>query len=110
MLQNQITFNDMPQLMSDMIEKLKELGEPFNLYKFDEVTQVPDKPSEPEKPEEVANRIAKMFPTQKKIELFSRRKRKGWDVWGLDVMNKSTYKTQAQINYEKLKERKDENE
>lgn len=27
MLQNQITFNDMPQLMSDMIEKLKELGE-----------------------------------------------------------------------------------
>ena len=27
MMQNQITFNDMPQLMVDMIEKLKELGE-----------------------------------------------------------------------------------
>ena len=37
--------------------KLKELGEPFNLYKFDEITQVPDKPSEPEKPEEVEDGI-----------------------------------------------------
>lgn len=63
-----------------------------------------------EKPEEVADRITQMFPTQKKIELFSRRKRKGWEAWGLDVMDKSTYKTQAKINYEKLKERKDKNE
>ena len=44
-----------------------------------------------EKPEEVAERIYKMFPEQQKIELFSRKKRDGWDSWGLDVMDKTTY-------------------
>jgi len=38
-----------------------------------------------EKPIEVLRGIEKMFPTQKKIELFARDKPKGWDVWGLDV-------------------------
>lgn len=38
-----------------------------------------------EKPLEVLQGIEKMFPTQKKIELFARHKPKGWDVWGLDV-------------------------
>ena len=40
--------------------------------------------SHSQKPEEIAKRIEKMFPTQSKIELFARHKRKGWDVWGLD--------------------------
>lgn len=38
-----------------------------------------------EKPIEVLHNIEKMFPTQKKIELFARHKPNGWDVWGLDV-------------------------
>lgn len=38
-----------------------------------------------QKPIEVLKGIEKMFPTQKKIELFARHKPKGWDVWGLDV-------------------------
>ena len=38
-----------------------------------------------EKPEEVRRRIESMFPHQRKIELFARRKTEGWDVWGLDV-------------------------
>jgi N6-adenosine-specific RNA methylase IME4 len=38
-----------------------------------------------QKPLEVLQGIEKMFPTQKKIELFARHKPKGWDVWGLDV-------------------------
>lgn len=38
-----------------------------------------------EKPIEVQEAIEKMFPTQKKIELFARQKIKGWSVWGLDV-------------------------
>ena len=38
------------------------------------------------KPDEVRNNIVKMFPTQKKIELFAREKVDGWDFWGLDVM------------------------
>ena len=38
------------------------------------------------KPDEVRDNIVKMFPTQKKIELFAREKVDGWDFWGLDVM------------------------
>lgn len=41
-----------------------------------------------EKPSEVMEAIEKMFPSQKRIELFSRRKTKGWSVWGLDVLEK----------------------
>jgi N6-adenosine-specific RNA methylase IME4 len=37
------------------------------------------------KPEEIRTNIEKMFPTQKKIELFARTKPEGWTVWGLDV-------------------------
>ena len=37
------------------------------------------------KPIEVLHNIEKMFPTQKKIELFARHKPAGWSVWGLDV-------------------------
>lgn len=38
-----------------------------------------------EKPEEVIDRITKMFPTQKKIELFARKNYNGWDNWGLEI-------------------------
>lgn len=37
------------------------------------------------KPNEVRQGIERMFPTQKKIELFARHKPEGWDVWGLDI-------------------------
>ena len=38
-----------------------------------------------EKPIQVAENIERMFPTQKKIELFARKKRDGWENWGLEV-------------------------
>lgn len=38
-----------------------------------------------EKPIEVMEGIEKMFPNQKRIELFARRKIKGWASWGLDI-------------------------
>jgi N6-adenosine-specific RNA methylase IME4 len=38
-----------------------------------------------EKPLEVQRGIEAMFPKQRKIELFARRKPEGWDIWGLDV-------------------------
>ena len=38
------------------------------------------------KPIEVLDGITAMFPTQKKIELFARRKSNGWDSWGLDMI------------------------
>ncbi len=37
------------------------------------------------KPDEVRKAVERMFPTQKRIELFARSKTAGWDVWGLDV-------------------------
>lgn len=38
-----------------------------------------------EKPELVMDGITKMFPTQKKIELFARKNFVGWDNWGLEI-------------------------
>lgn len=38
-----------------------------------------------EKPNEIRNRIVEMFPTQKKIELFARKKYEGWDSWGNEI-------------------------
>lgn len=42
-----------------------------------------------EKPTEVIKRIEKMFPTQERIELFARKKIKGWSAWGLDLIDES---------------------
>ena len=38
-----------------------------------------------EKPDEVRTRIAEMFPSQRKIELFARKKFPGWTAWGLEA-------------------------
>lgn len=38
-----------------------------------------------EKPEQVIYGITKMFPHQKKIELFARKNYVGWDNWGLEI-------------------------
>jgi N6-adenosine-specific RNA methylase IME4 len=39
------------------------------------------------KPDEIRNRISRMFPTQKKVELFARQSTDGWDTWGNEVPN-----------------------
>ena len=41
------------------------------------------------KPLEVLEGIEKMFPTQKKIELFARKQNKGWASWGIDIPSHS---------------------
>ena len=38
-----------------------------------------------EKPDEVRRRIERMFPTQRKIELFARQRVAGWTSWGNEV-------------------------
>ena len=38
-----------------------------------------------EKPEQIIDGITKMFPQQKKIELFARKNYIGWDNWGLEI-------------------------
>jgi len=40
-----------------------------------------------EKPQEIRLRIQRMFPTQKKVELFARVASVGWAVWGNEVEN-----------------------
>lgn len=37
------------------------------------------------KPTEIREAIERMFPNQRKIELFARDRSENWDVWGLDV-------------------------
>jgi N6-adenosine-specific RNA methylase IME4 len=41
------------------------------------------------KPTEVIRGIEKMFPTQERMELFARKKIKGWSAWGLDLVGES---------------------
>ena len=43
------------------------------------------------KPDVVRDNIVKMFPTQRKIELFARSRAKGWEAWGLDVREERSY-------------------
>lgn len=38
------------------------------------------------KPDEVRDAIARMFPTQDRVELFARNASKGWTAWGLDMI------------------------
>ena len=45
-----------------------------------------------EKPVEVIDGITKMFPLQRKIELFARREYEGWDNWGLESPETSSKK------------------
>ena len=40
------------------------------------------------KPAEIRDRITRMFPSHKKIELFAREVPDGWDAWGNDVVPK----------------------
>lgn len=42
-----------------------------------------------EKPHQVARNIELMFPTHKKIELFARVQRPGWEAWGLETIYKN---------------------
>ena len=37
------------------------------------------------KPDEIRKRIVDMFPTQKKLEMFARKKFDGWDSWGNEL-------------------------
>lgn len=52
-----------------------------------------------EKPEIVIDGITKMFPFQKKIELFARKNYVGWDNWGLEIPDhKVEILSQGEVN------------
>ena len=50
------------------------------------------------KPTEVARRIEQMFPTQRKIELFARIEREGWESWGLETSHKSEESSKEDVS------------
>lgn len=49
------------------------------------------------KPEEFRKRIERLFPTSKKIELFSTSKYDGWDTWGQESKLGNPFQTIAEI-------------
>lgn len=60
-----------------------------------------------EKPERVIDGITKMFPEQKKIELFARNNYVGWDNWGLEIPDeKIEILSQGEIDARKEENRK----
>ena len=50
-----------------------------------------------EKPELIAKNIGKMFPEQRKIELFARKEREGWDAWGLETIYKGKIVSKEEV-------------
>ena len=61
------------------------------------------------KPIEIIDGITKMFPTQKKIELFARNNYIGWDNWGLEIPDeKIEIKTVEELDKEKSPKAKEE--
>jgi len=57
---------------------------PGESNRFSSVLKVPVK-KHSEKPEEVYGLIENMYPNARKIELFARKIREGWEAWGLEV-------------------------
>ena len=54
-----------------------------------------------EKPQKIISNITKMFPDQRKIELFARMNYTGWDNWGLEIPdNKVAIPTFEDLNNE----------
>ena len=69
-----------------LIFKRGKIPQPRGARNVQQLVRVPRK-AHSEKPIEVQKNIELMFPTQSKIELFARIKSKGWDYWGLEVMD-----------------------
>lgn len=50
------------------------------------------------KPEEVRRRIDAMFPDQRKLEMFARRRADGWDAWGNEVESDITLEVPIELH------------
>jgi len=69
-----------------LVSKRGRIPQPRGARNIQQLVRVP-RGEHSEKPIEVAHAIEKMFPTQQRIELFARSKKKGWHVWGLETLN-----------------------
>ena len=70
-----------------LIFKRGRIPKPRGARNIKQLVEIP-RGEHSEKPEDIAQNITKMFPNQKKIELFSRVERDGWDAWGLETIYK----------------------
>ncbi len=67
-----------------LVFKKGRIPTPRGARNIRQLVQVP-RGKHSEKPENVIDGITKMFPDQKKIELFARNNYNGWDNWGLEI-------------------------
>ena len=70
-----------------LIFKRGRIPKPRGARNIKQLVEIP-RGEHSEKPELIAENIGKMFPEQNKVELFARKKRKGWDAWGLETIYK----------------------
>ena len=64
-----------------LIAKFHRIPQPRGARNVRQLIRLP-RTEHSRKPEEAARRIEEMFPEQRKLELFARRQRSGWTVWG----------------------------
>ena len=67
-----------------LVFKRGKIPTPRGARNIRQLLQVP-RGKHSEKPEIVIDGITKMFPQQRKIELFARKNYNGWDNWGLEI-------------------------
>jgi N6-adenosine-specific RNA methylase IME4 len=77
-------FYTMTQTEPVLCFKKGKIPQPRGTRNERQLVQVP-RTKHSEKPQEVYDRIERMFPTQNKMEMFARKERTGWDVWGNEV-------------------------
>lgn len=67
-----------------IIGKLNRIPKPRGARNIQQLVSI-KRTRHSQKPGEVRERIVQMFPKQNKLEMFARRKAKGWDSWGNEV-------------------------
>ena len=77
-------FYTMSQCELCLIGKKGKIPQPRGARNIRQLLRSP-REKHSKKPDFIRNRIEKMFPTQKKLELFSRTKTIGWDHWGNEI-------------------------
>ena len=82
-----------------IIGKLNKIPQPRGARNIRQLVSI-ERTRHSQKPGEVRDRIKQMFPTQKAVELFARKKHKGWAAWGNEV------KSQIKIMKQQEKENK----
>ena len=77
-------FYTMSQCELCLVFKRGRIPQPRGARNMRQLVQV-KRTRHSEKPHVVRERIEKMFPQQRKIELFARKRYQGWDAWGLEI-------------------------